>query len=43
MKIQGVIKKVNEAVAKVLGVNTFEEFCSMKLQGVKTLVFSICS
>ena len=26
MKLQGVIKKVNEAAAKVLGVNTFEGF-----------------
>ena len=24
MKLQGVIKKLNEAAAKVLGVNTFE-------------------
>ena len=28
MKLQDVIKKVNEAAAKVLGVNTFEEFYS---------------
>ena len=33
MKLQGVIKKVNEAAAKVLGVNTFDGFLIMKLQG----------
>ena len=28
VNLQGVIKKVNEAAAKVSGVNTFEEFFS---------------
>ena len=38
MKLQGVIKIVNEAAAKVLGVNTLEGFCSWSLK-VLTLLF----